>query len=144
MRARRRTSPWFPTAATASSSPWLASADALVHAGTKETFGLVVLEAMACARPVIAARAGAFPELIDESVGMLAAPDSAADMAASIAALYERDLEALGEAARARVLKAYTWDRTFRRQIDVYGALLGARRPALGANEDLELTSPSP
>ena len=27
---------------------WLASADALVHAGTEETFGLVVLEAMAC------------------------------------------------------------------------------------------------
>ena len=27
---------------------WLASADALVHAGTKETFGLVILEAMAC------------------------------------------------------------------------------------------------
>jgi alpha-1,6-mannosyltransferase len=123
---------------------WLASADALVHAGTKETFGLVVLEAMACARPVIAARAGAFPELVDESVGMLAAPDSAADMAANIAALYERDLDALGAAARTRVLKHYTWDRTFRRQIDVYCALLGARRPALGAGEELGLTSPSP
>jgi alpha-1,6-mannosyltransferase len=123
---------------------WIASADALVHAGTKETFGLVVLEAMACGRPVIAARAGAFPELVDESIGMLAAPDSAADMAAVIAALYERDLTALGAAARARVLKHYTWDRTFRRQLDVYGALLGARRPAPSADEELGLSSPSP
>src|SRR5437773_2131384 len=45
---------------------WIASADALVHAGTKETFGLVILEAMACARPVVAARAGAFPALRGE------------------------------------------------------------------------------
>ena len=112
---------------------WIASADALVHAGTKETFGLVVLEAMACGRPVIAARAGAFPELVDESVGMLAEPDSAEGMAAAITALYERDVAAVGAAARAHVLKQFTWDRTFRQQIDTYAALIGARRPAVEA-----------
>ena len=119
---------------------WIASADALVHAGTKETFGLVVLEAMACGRPVIAARAGAFPELIDESVGMLAEPGSAAGMAAAIGALYERDLAHLGAAARARVLRQYTWDRTFRQQIDVYAALIGARRPLVEEAGELGLT----
>jgi alpha-1,6-mannosyltransferase len=112
---------------------WMASADALVHAGTRETFGLVVLEAMACGLPVIAARAGAFPELIDESVGGLAEPDSPASMAASIAALYERDRAALGAAARARVLRQFTWDRTLRQQIDTYAALIGERRPAAAA-----------
>ena len=40
---------------------YLASADAFVHAGVHETFGLVVLEAMACGRPVVAMRAGALP-----------------------------------------------------------------------------------
>jgi alpha-1,6-mannosyltransferase len=40
----------------------LASSDVFVHAGVQETFGLVVLEAMACAVPVVAARAGALPE----------------------------------------------------------------------------------
>jgi len=112
---------------------WIASADALVHAGTRETFGLVVLEAMACGRPVIAARAGAFPELVDESVGMLAEPDSAEGMAAAVTALYERDVAAVGAAARAHVLKQFTWDRTFRQQIDTYAALIGARRPAVEA-----------
>lgn len=122
---------------------WIASADALVHAGTKETFGLVVLEAMACGRPVVTARAGAFPELVDEGVGMLAEPESAAAMAASVAALYERDLAAVGAAARARVVRQFTWNRTLRQQIDTYTALIGARRPAVGEDEDLGLSSPS-
>lgn len=122
---------------------WIASADALVHAGTKETFGLVVLEAMACGRPVVAARAGAFPELVDESVGMLAEPDRGAGMAAAIAALYERDLESAGAAARARVLRHFTWDRTFRQQIDVYAALIGARHPVVEEDEEFGLSSPS-
>jgi alpha-1,6-mannosyltransferase len=107
---------------------WIASADALVHAGTRETFGLVILEAMACGRPVVAARAGAFPEFVDDTVGVLAEPDSAAGMAEAIAALYRRDLEAVGAAARARVLKHYTWDRSFRTQTVTYAALVGAHR----------------
>jgi len=110
---------------------WLASADALVHAGTKETFGLVILEAMACARPVVAARAGAFPEFIDDSVGVLAKPQDAASMAEAIAALYERDLEALGAAARARVLRQFTWHRAFQAQMATYGALAGSQRQVL-------------
>ena len=120
---------------------WLASADALVHAGTRETFGLVVLEAMACGLPVIAARAGAFPELVDESVGGLAEPDSPAAMAAGIAALYERDLAALGAAARARVLRQFTWDRTLRQQLDTYAALIGARREGVAGAGELGLSS---
>jgi alpha-1,6-mannosyltransferase len=120
---------------------WIASADALVHAGTKETFGLVILEAMACGRPVVAARAGAFPELIDASVGVLAEPDSGAGMAAAVAALYERDVEAVGAAARERVLRQFTWDRAFPMQTAAYASLVGAHRPALEPLAGLGLPS---
>jgi alpha-1,6-mannosyltransferase len=122
---------------------WLASSDALVHAGAKETFGLVVLEAMACGRPVVAARAGAFTELVDDSVGILAEPNCAAGMAEAIAALYERDLEALGSAARERVLRHFTWHRAFHAQLTTYASLLGAQRPALGDAPILEARWPS-
>jgi alpha-1,6-mannosyltransferase len=122
---------------------WIASADALVHAGTRETFGLVTLEAMACGRPVVVARAGAFPELVDERVGMLAAPDSDAGMAEAIAALYERDLEAVGAAARARVLRSFTWDRAFHAQTAAYAALIGAHRRLFEEDAGLSLHSPS-
>jgi alpha-1,6-mannosyltransferase len=107
---------------------WLASVDALVHAGTKETFGLVILEAMACGRPVVAAQAGAVPEIVDESVGLLAKPADGESMAEAISALYERDIEAVGAAARRRVLKQFTWNRSFMAQMNAYTSLLGARR----------------
>ena len=120
---------------------WIASADALVHAGTKETFGLVVLEGMACGLPVVAARAGAFPEFVDETVGELAAPGSATGMAEAIAALYARDLEAVGAAARERVLRHFTWGCAFQRQLAAYASLLAAQRMPLPDTPILELRS---
>jgi alpha-1,6-mannosyltransferase len=122
---------------------WIASSDALVHAGTKETFGLVILEAMACGRPVVAARAGAFPEFVDEKVGGLAEPNSAAGMAEAIAALYERDLDAIGAAARARVIRQFSWKRAFHALFSAYALLLGAQRRPLLEGEILEVGSPS-
>ncbi len=102
---------------------WLASADALVHAGSNETFGLVVLEAMACGLPIVGTRAGAIPEFVDENVGMLAAPHDANSMAEAITALYERDLVALGRTARARVLAHHTWNQAFQQLLTTYASL---------------------
>lgn len=122
---------------------WLASADALVHAGTKETFGLVILEAMACGRPVVAARAGAIPEIVDESVGMLAKPADGESMAEAIDALYERDIDAVGAAARARVLKQFTWTQAFTAQVNAYTSLVGAQRMHVPSRAVIELGSPT-
>jgi alpha-1,6-mannosyltransferase len=98
---------------------------------------------MACGRPVVAARAGAFPEFVDESVGVLAEPDSADGMAAAIVALYERDLEAVGAAARARVLRHYTWSRAFHAQLAAYASLLGTQRLPVVDTAILEARSSS-
>jgi alpha-1,6-mannosyltransferase len=107
---------------------WLASADALVHAGSSETFGLVIIEAMACGRPVIGVRAGAVPELVDEQVGELAEPESAVSMAQAIRRLYERDLDALGAAARARTLRHFTWTQVLQLQLASYAGVFGWSR----------------
>jgi alpha-1,6-mannosyltransferase len=118
---------------------WLASADALVHAGTKETFGLVVLEAMACGRPVVAARASAIPEFVDESVGMLTEPCSASSLADAIATLYERDLDAIGRTARERVLRRFTWQKSFQAQMMAYASLVGLGRLNSQEQQAIEL-----
>lgn len=111
----------------------LASCDALVHAGDQETFGLVVLEAMACGRPVVGVAGGAVAELVDDAVGALARPRDAEALADVIAGLYRRDLDVLGTAARARVERGYSWDRVFGRQVARYGRLLGAEAGSRGA-----------
>jgi alpha-1,6-mannosyltransferase len=123
---------------------WFASADGLVHAGTKETFGLVILESMACGRPVVAVNAGAIPEFVDDSVGILAAPNSSSSMADAITALYERDLEQMGASARARVLQHYTWDHAFHAQTIAYASLVSSRRPSMVSREVIDLIPASP
>lgn len=106
----------------------LASADALIHAGTAETFGLVVLEAMACGRPVVGVRANAVAELVDDSVGITTARAEGALMARAVRDLYDRDIESLGRAARARVEARYSWDSALQHQLSVYDALIEKKR----------------
>jgi alpha-1,6-mannosyltransferase len=106
----------------------LASCDALVHAGTAETFGLVVLEAMACGRPVVGVRAAAVAELVNDAVGVTAERADGELLAAAVRDLYDRDIEALGKAARARVEAQYSWDIALREQLAVYASLSEKKR----------------
>jgi alpha-1,6-mannosyltransferase len=101
----------------------LASCDAFVHAGDQETFGLVALEAMACGLPVVAARAGALVELVDETVGATFRPRHPADLAHEVQALFQRDRVALGRAARQRA-EAHSWDAAFTQLLGRYARLM--------------------
>lgn len=101
----------------------LASADALVHAGAHETFGMIVIEAMACGVPVIGVRGGAVPELIDADVGELAEAGDAHELCAAIEKIYECNLLQMGKNARARVERRYAWSSTFTLQLDRYAHL---------------------
>ena len=116
---------------------WLASADALVHAGSSETFGLVIIEAMACGRPVVGVRAGAVPELIDERVGELAEPESAASMAQAIRRLVRARPGRAGRQRRAqRVLQRFTWSHVLQLQLASYASVFGRRAMPAHASRD--------
>jgi alpha-1,6-mannosyltransferase len=107
----------------------LASVDGLVHAGDQETFGLVLLEAMACGRGVIAADAGAIPEIVTPDTGVLVRPRDAAAMAAGIVAFYDKDPEKLGHRARMRAELDFSWDTAMRGLLDVYRAAIVTGAP---------------
>ena len=105
----------------------LASCDLLVHPGDCETFGLIVLEAMACGLPVVATTGGGVAELVDEHTGMLARPNCADSLAAAIAATYERDLGQMGANARRKAAEYYDWNEILPQVMRRYQAVLGTR-----------------
>ncbi|MCK6102983.1 MULTISPECIES: glycosyltransferase [unclassified Brevundimonas] len=103
----------------------IASCDAFVHANDKEPFGLIVLEAMACGRPVVGVNAGGVAETVDDTVGQLAARAEATDYAEAVEALFARDIEAIGRAAREKAVSQFAWNRVFEDLCAVYGQLTG-------------------
>ncbi|RWU22294.1 glycoside hydrolase [Pseudomonas alkylphenolica] len=103
----------------------LASADMLLHAGDQETFGLVVLEAMASATPVVAVAAGAFCELVDERFGRLCQPNDGHAMARAVHEVLEEGAARLGHQARLHVEQHYAWDGVIKDLLAHYRAVLG-------------------
>ena len=103
----------------------LASCDAFVHANDNEPFGLIVLEAMACGRPVVGVNAGGVAETVTNEVGQLAASADPTEYAAAIEALFARDIEAIGAAARVHTVERFAWNRVFEDLCMVYADVSG-------------------
>ena len=103
----------------------LASCDVLVHPGDVETFGLIVLEAMACGLPVVGTNKGGVAELVDTETGILAEPNDVASLAGAIEAIFQRDLARMGVAARRKAVERYDWNEILPQVIARYEALLG-------------------
>jgi len=99
-------------------------ADAFVQAGERESFGLAVVEAMACGVPVVAVADGAAPEIVTPDCGLLVRAGSAPHLAAGVAALYGADRERMGAAARTRAERHFGWDRVFHRLLQHYASVV--------------------
>lgn len=97
---------------------WLAAADVFCLATRSEGWANVLLEAVACARPVVATRVGGNAEVIpDERLGLLVPADSDAALERGIR-------EALGRSWDPEVLvghaRSHSWEATARAVLDEF------------------------
>lgn len=95
--------------------PALAAMNIFVHPGEPEPFGLVNVEAMAMAKPVVAFNHGALPEIvIDGETGLLVEAGNVAALAQAISSLLENPAksEQMGQHGRRRVETHFTIQNT--------------------------------
>jgi glycosyltransferase involved in cell wall biosynthesis len=88
-----------------------------------ESFGLVLLEALAQGTPVIASKVGGIPEFVeDRRAGLLVPPMEVAPLAEALVDLWDDESmrRRLGEFGRTQVVPRYTWDRVVDRLLEVY------------------------
>lgn len=107
----------------------MAGCDALLHGGDQETFGLVIIEAMACGLPVVGVRAGAVAELVPPSCGELATHCSAPALAQAVDALFRRGAAELGRAAREHAVENYAWSTVVTQLVARYRRLCAHSAP---------------
>jgi glycogen(starch) synthase len=92
-----------------------------------ESFGIVVLEAMAAGRAVIVTRGSGMAEIVEhEKTGILVEPKKPKELAQAICRLAQNpELRAdLGRAARAKVLETYSGEVVLQKQVDHYKKMI--------------------
>ncbi len=106
---------------------YIAAMDVFVLPSVMEGFGIVLLEAMAMGKPIIATTVGGIPEIVeDQTTGILVPPKDSSAIAQKIIYLLENPSvrEKLGQAGRARVLERFSVQRMASQLQDIYGELM--------------------
>lgn len=109
---------------SSSLSTWYSSADVVALLSHSEGCPNVVIEALACGRPVVATRVGGVPELIREGeTGLLVDRRDPAHVADRLLQALDREWDSTDLSSHVR---NRSWDDVARRQLDVYRGVLEA------------------
>lgn len=106
----------------------LGISDLFLLPSSNESFGLAALEAMSCEVPVVAARAGGVPEVVEDGVTGFLAPVGDVDAMADAALRVLRDRAlylGMGAAGRQAALTRFHPDRIVPRYLEAYARTVG-------------------
>lgn len=107
--------------------PWLSAFDLFLFPTKQEAFGISVLEAMACALPIVTTRVGGVPEVVDESCArLIETGDSQALAKAALDLLADPTAASrLAAYAAGRVRERFTMDHSAARAEQLYRDMMG-------------------
>jgi glycosyltransferase involved in cell wall biosynthesis len=93
----------------------------LVLPSRRETFGTVLIEALASGTPVVATRCGGPAEIVNENVGLLVDPDDVDGLAEAMATILERRQNYKSNELRDYALAKFSWPRIAAQTLELYG-----------------------
>lgn len=104
--------------------------DIYVAVSLQESFGVAILEASACGKPVIVSNVGGLPEVVDNGkTGIIVEKENSEQIAdALITLITNPDLRIkMGNYGRMKVLDEYNWDSSVKKMLLIYNDLLNSR-----------------
>lgn len=102
--------------------PWLQAADVLAMPSSYESYGLVVLEALACGVPVVATPTGCVPDVVTDGVNGAVVAATAQSIGDGLRRVLDQPVAAMRAAARAEA-EAHSWSAVAARYLDVLTSL---------------------
>jgi len=107
---------------------YLESSDIFVLPSISEGFPVVILEAMAVAKPVVASNVGGIPDAVEDgNTGFLVEPKNPEQLTEKISYLIDHPEERkrMGNNGRRMVEEKFTWDKITGKIIGIYKNILG-------------------
>jgi len=105
---------------------WMTAADLVTLPSYMEGCPNVVLEALACGRPVVATNVGGIPEILDDSCGQLVPPRDPIKLADALAAVLDRSWDAAAISAHG----GRSWSATAAELLEVFETVMKNRKEA--------------
>jgi glycosyltransferase involved in cell wall biosynthesis len=108
---------------------WMAAADLVTLPSYMEGCPNVVLEALACGRPVVATNVGGIPEIMNAECGGLVPPRDPAELAHALASVLDRTWDAAAISAQG----SRSWSAVAAELLEVFTSLTSDRQAAANA-----------